>query len=237
MYHGNNKPCRGMLLGRNGFYLLSCVDKQVIRCIQGEWTVRGSFQLIYDFFQPECDWVRALRSLLVKHKVSVVAGNAFLGAGGSGRVFRVIHVDQSLSTSSSSSSRANELALKIVIAPNISNILIEHTLMANKANVALVNPTSKIEVADDNLGSGYLMPIGKPVTCPVPRDSIPLVYASLFQLHVGGIFHGDARLPNVLYFGRDGGFKWIDLMAGRGDAAASTGSHGQRDVRAHLPAT
>ena len=102
------------LFDKDELYLLTFTSSGLFSSHRFRWTTPGSYQVLSDFICPptlvEPTWLRTLRKLCSKfHVEPVMDGATFLGAGGTGKVFKVKDtgtpaVAVSVGSSSSSSS-------------------------------------------------------------------------------------------------------------------------------------
>lgn len=194
--------CRGMLLGRNGFWLYKSCSGSPIKLIKSTWAAAGSRELISSFFSDESapPLVSLLRVLLRHFDARVRFGDAFLGAGATGRVFAVtVGPDRQL------------MALKVAVGVEHSVLEDEHSKLAAAralgAPVVSVVPSSLCMRKE---GGGYLMREVCSKFVPTSATRIRQAFAALADLHCKGVFHGDARTANLLVDGAS--LKWADFM-------------------------
>lgn len=194
---------RGMLFDPTDFWLVECVYGVVTKRVISKWTAAGSVQLIRNFF-PLSEWERVQLGVCEELKVTVI-DDGFLGAGGSGRVFRVESDDR------------RGKALKLVLNGNIHGMRVEHALISDserKKLPHLVSSSTDDIAVMDGMGAGYAMtPVGQQVTAT--SDNVDAIFASLNTLHEAKLVHGDARLANVVFC--LGQHVWVDLMLSRND--------------------
>ena len=186
---------RGMLFDATEFWLIECVEGVVTKRVISQWTTAGSVQLIRDFF-PLSVWERAQVEACIKLGVAV-CDDGFLGAGGSGRVFKL-----------KAASARDQHALKVVLSANTYKLQVEHARLQNRKLDCLVTPTTDIAVVE-GVGAAYAMaPVGSPV-CVSPTN-VRDIFNSLKTLHDAKLVHGDARLANVVF--HRGKYVWVDVM-------------------------
>jgi len=205
-----------------------------VSLVKAEWQARGSRKLLRDFFAatPEPPLVPLLRHLCGKlnvapFRVTLKAtgvseeeegghASAFLGAGGSARVFCVKEEAGGRLHALKASTTASEEELTYEFESLQS-------AAAVGAPVVPVLPRSLVFFMRNNneeyCGGGFLL---KDVLRRAVLDSLTrcaAAFAALRSLHALGIVHGDARLPNLLSrkLG-DGGASveellWIDLRS------------------------
>jgi hypothetical protein len=208
---------RGMLFGPQDFWLVECEGVVVVERTIGKWVQPGSADLIMNFFAPQSVWERVLRAACAHYEVVPVAGMAFLGFGGNGRVFRV--APSGSSVTAVTASRTTDRAMKIVLADKVRALEIEHFRMLD-GNAAIIQHTGNVFHAVEDgklLGAAVLMDLGWPVTREEARKQPELVVGALQALHISGATHGDPRLANLVRVGR--ALKWIDLVAAQGSVA------------------
>jgi len=232
-------PVRGALFNARAFWLYESVRSHPVSLVKGEWGARGSRALLRAFFDaaPEPPLVPLLRHLFdalgVAPRRAAAAGavpdgsdpaahaGAFLGAGGSARVFRV---------AAAGVDAAEPRALKASTTLSRAELEYEFTTLqraaAAGAPVVPVVPGSLVFYVDEagaHRGGGFLL---RDVCAHAPLDSsarCAAAFASLRALHAAGFAHGDARLPNAVVLGRGAGaeFLWIDLRAAAAGALAA----------------
>ena len=213
---------RGMLFNATRMWLYESHDGHPVRLVKAQLGERGSRDLLRAFFdapRPEPPLVsllrRLCRDLRVVPAAAALGAGAFLGAGASGRVFRVQRVGADTS--------APALALKVACGRGAAEALtveferLRTAAARGAAVVRVVADSLHIVIGDDGsgLGGGYLM--DEVLGAPAPAPSgvrCAAAFAALASLHAAGVAHGDARLPNLLERG-DGasGLVWIDLRA------------------------
>jgi hypothetical protein len=76
----------------------------------------------------------------------------------------------------------------------------------------LIVPVCAFNESDDRLSAWAMLGrVGQRlIEFSKPSEHVSAIVQALFKLHALGIAHGDARLPNIVYCGRDG-WLWIDL--------------------------
>ena len=211
--------CRGMVFNGSQFWLFASFDGHAVKLVRSTWAAPGSEHLVRRFFDdppiPPPPLLPLLRKLLSALRLSPakVDGSAFLGAGGSGRVFAV------QSTEPATRAAQRMMALKLVPAAASATWLgdLTHEFKALQDAAALGVPVVPV-VADslqvlEGLGGGYLL-----ARCGVPFDATASLaacsaaFVALAALHARAVLHGDARLPNLLLV--DGHAAWVDLSVG-----------------------
>jgi cell division inhibitor SulA len=207
-----------MVFNGSQFWLFASFDGHALKLVRGTWAAPGSASLVRHFFYdqpplPPPPLLPLLRKLLsaLHLRPAQMDGSAFLGAGGSGRVFAV-------ESTQPTTRHAQRMALKLVPAATSATWLIDltHEYKAMQDATALGLPVvpvvaNSLHVVDD-VGGGYLL-----ARCGVLFDATSLgdcsaAFVSLAALHSRAVLHGDARLPNLLVV--DGHAAWVDLSAG-----------------------
>jgi predicted Ser/Thr protein kinase len=165
-----------------------------------KWTASGSRKVFCDFVQGGLgEWVTLLSSACSSLKVKTVDHNSFLGAGASGRVFKVI------------SENGEFVALKI--SKNAPRLFSESTALNAAKDTGVVAKVVKSSVRiNNNSGAAMIIsPVGKTVMrSKLNADQVYKIVYNLFKLHSEGLQHGDPRLANIVLY--KGKFIWIDFM-------------------------
>ena len=210
--------CRGMVFNGSQFWLFASFDGHALKLVRGTWAAPGSAHLVRRFFDdqapPPPPLLPLLRQLLSTLRLcsAPVGGSAFLGAGGSGRVFAV-------QSNEPATRRAQRMALKLVPAAASATWLgdLTHEFKALQDAAALGVPVVSV-VADslrvlEGVGGGYLLErCGVPFDATASLAACSAAFVALSALHARAVVHGDARLPNLLLV--DGHAAWVDLSAG-----------------------
>jgi hypothetical protein len=229
---------RGMLFNARFFWLYESHTQIPVALIKGELGARGSRAALRAFFDaaPEPPLVPLLRHLCRELRVAprhmTAAGakrtSAFLGAGGSARVFCV----------AAEGGAPAPLALKVSEKLSRAELEYEFSTLQRAAGagapVVPVVPDSLVVYVDDrgtHRGGGFLLrDVCARAVLETP-SRCAAAFAALRALHAAGFAHGDARLPNLVVRGCGAGFEllWIDLR----EAAAGALAAAQRaDARA-----
>ena len=239
---------RGALFNARAFWLYESMRHHPIALTKCEWGARGSRALLRKFFDaaPEPPLVPLLRHLCRELRVgfrrvsasgleppagSNERASAFLGAGGSARVFCV-----------AADGAAAPFALKASMKLSHGELFYEFLTLQQAADagapVVPVVPNSLVKFVDPagkHCGGGFLL---RDVCARVVLDTAArctAAFAALRALHAAGFAHGDARLPNLLAARTPGAeLLWIDLR----EALAGALSAAQRaDARALAAST
>ena len=213
--------CRGMLFNRSQFWLFATYGGYPLRLVRSEWIAPGSATIVRGFFEnnapPPPQLMLVLRHLLsaLDLRQAPVDGTAFLGAGGSGRVFAVRRAES-----------PERLALKVVAAGTRTLWMHDLTTEYNALTVAAQRGAPVVPVVAGSLclaghdGGGFLLAhCGVPFDATASLAACTAAFAALAALHDCAIVHGDARLPNLLLI--DGKAVWIDMAAGLLEGPAS----------------
>ncbi|KUF99730.1 hypothetical protein AM588_10010293 [Phytophthora nicotianae] len=163
------------------------------------WANKGSKSLFQNFITDNISpWVARLSLACQYLGVDVVEGDAFLGRGAHGRVFRVIRRDGEV------------FALKIVEKCSVGRLYQEERALTIAQQTGLTaSPVGKI-IETRESAALLLSPVGKPLPRPTTRHEVLSLFEMLRQLHKNGLVHGDPRVPNVILDGEKP--LWIDLM-------------------------
>jgi tRNA A-37 threonylcarbamoyl transferase component Bud32 len=222
---------RGVLFNARFFWLYESYTQIPVALIKGELGARGSRAALRAFFDaaPEPPLVPLLRHLCrelrvaPRHVTAVGAErtSAFLGAGGSARVFCV----------AAEGGAPAPLALKV--SEKLSRTALEYEFSTLQraadagAPVVPVVPDSLVVYVDDrgtHRGGGFLLrDVCARAVLETP-SRCAAAFAALRALHAAGFAHGDARLPNLVVRGCGAGAEllWIDLReADEGELAAA----------------
>lgn len=220
----NNTTTSGMLLTKTGFALLEQLRGVPLRYLTGNWNEPGSLQAIRSFFEPTLGPFREIDNLC--HSLGVVALDpqscgsddcGFLGQGAFGRVIRVLLE----STPPAQARKRDVFAMKIMENTTLNWTQLEEEYSRLKRHSVSCGCTLIARAVSEfrytsNLCGFLIQPVGA-VTCT--RDmifakhdpSLKQVLLALYRLHKHPppIFHGDARLPNLIM--NDTTLTWIDL--------------------------
>jgi len=222
---------RGVLFNARFFWLYESYTQFPVALIKGELGARGSRAALRAFFDaaPEPPLVPLLRHLCRELRVAprhvTAAGaertSAFLGAGGSARVFCV----------AAEGGAPAPLALKV--SEKLSRAALEYEFSTLQraadagAPVVPVVPDSLVVYVDDrgtHRGGGFLLrDVCARAVLETP-SRCAAAFAALRALHAAGFAHGDARLPNLVVRGCGAGAEllWIDLReADEGELTAA----------------
>lgn len=184
-----------------------------------KWEMPGSLAAL-QAFRPSDPWVD-VESLCLSLGVKPVdphydssVDSAFLGAGGSGRVFRVI-------SSLGVPVQENNFQAVNVVCTNQQHaeLLTEWTILKDHADACgcdlIAKPNSQVFTTGELAGFA-MTPVGQPVTPTLLLQSgfpsVSDVFVYLQKLHTHpphGYCHGDARLANVILVGSS--LVWINL--------------------------
>ena len=158
--------------------------------------------------------------------------SAFLGAGGSARVFCV----------AAEGGAPAPLALKVSEKLSRAELEYEFSTLQRAAGagapVVPVVPDSLVVYVDDrgtHRGGGFLLRDVCARTVLETPSRCAAAFEALRALHAAGFAHGDARLPNLVVHGHGAGAEmlWIDLREAAAGALAGALAAAQRaDARA-----
>jgi len=211
--------CRGCLFNRSDFWLFASFDGHPLRLVKSTWTTPGSASLLRRFFDddapPPPPFVPVLRQLLSDLGVRPLAfgsnGTAYLGGGGSGRVFAVEPISQA-------ETAPHELmALKVVHADasrwgtNLCGEFEGMRAAAERGAPVVPVVANSLRLVDGRGGGFLLARCGVLFNATSSLSACTAAFEALAELHKCGILHGDARLPNLLLL--DGKAAWVDIAA------------------------
>jgi hypothetical protein len=201
--------CFGMLFNQKEFWLYRTFNGHPQRLIRASWTQPGTRALISSFFAAAQEplLLSALQELCDAFHTAVVvptgARTPYLGSGAHGHVFAV-------------NDPAKPQALKVVLLNeevSISQVSgeFEALMRASHSKATVVPAIGKLHPITHGgvvVASGYLLDaVGTP--CTLHGRGSTDVFSALLALHDQKIYHGDARLPNLINVG--GKLLWIDL--------------------------
>lgn len=197
-----------MLTDDFGFWLVLFKAGKATYVHQYLWETPGSVAAVRDFFsraEHKSKWQLALENLCDQLGVIPLDGNAYLGRGARGRVFKVTR-------------STNVFALKVVLTNSETerqNVKCEYTKLCDCNRICnglfvRAVPDNFAIVDNNNVSArGYLLAeVGEPVDKSNP-DHQKSVLRALQNLHKLDQYHGDARVPNIVHMS-DGRFLWID---------------------------
>ncbi|KAE8884039.1 hypothetical protein PF003_g31832 [Phytophthora fragariae] len=196
-------PSSAILFDTSSFWLIRSYKSLILKVENMMWIRKGSKELFHNFIMPR--GVACLTNACSSLNVAVKKGNAFLGRGAFGRVFKV-------------QQGRKELALKIVEECSVGRLYQEKEALENAQGTGLTAIPAG-EVIDihasttDNADIGaalLLSPVGHPLPRPTTQEEVQDLFRLLWQLHAKGLVHGDPRVPNVIV--SEGKPLWIDLV-------------------------
>ncbi|KAJ8521329.1 hypothetical protein ON010_g17837 [Phytophthora cinnamomi] len=175
-----------ILYDPQSFWLIKAVVSKVVTA---KWVDGGWKKLFQDFITHNMSsWVARLTGVCSSLGVTVVDGDASLGRGAYGRVFKVIGEGQEV------------FALKIVESGNVGRLYQEEKALTLAEHTGLtIGPVGK----PSGIPGGaplLLFPVGKPMPQPTERQEVHKSFDLLWHLHENGLVHGDPRVPNVILY-------------------------------------
>lgn len=185
------QPAFGAVVCPTEVHLLTSNAGWLAQRVVAQWTQPGTLQLLRDFFSRQSRWEIAVQYFCTAAGVRPVRA---LGAGASARVVEVL--DQ----------QGDCWALKVVLK-DASHLLTEHTRLCALVDGAgpklarvlpeRVSTLFNMLKCGELAASAYLL---QPVGVPIARETAQLeaAWQALRTLHIHGVVHGDARLPNVI---------------------------------------
>ena len=244
-YHSRVRgPVRGVLFNARVFWLYESVRAHPVSLTKGEWGARGSRAALRTFFDasPEPPLVPLLRFLCRALGVApvrlaasgaapaaasrAVRASAFLGAGGSARVFSVARLGAGGAHAELHALKASSLLSRAELTYEFDTLSSAVEAGAPVVPVVAGSLRCFVDDAGEHRGGGFLL---RDVCSRAQLDSpahFDAAFAALRALHAAGFAHGDARPPNLLARVSGAGTQllWIDLRA----AAASALESAQR---------
>ncbi|UIZ26272.1 hypothetical protein KXD40_002183 [Peronospora effusa] len=186
-----------ILFDRQSFWLISSYKGYVYRVQKAKWVDMGSKSLFQNFIcENTSPWVAYLTNACEALHVNVLEGDAFLGRGAYGRVFKVTGQDGKI------------FALKIVT--DVERLYRERRALLMAEHTGLtIKPIGDVTETMES-GALLLCPVGKPLPRPTTREKVRSLFYMLWQLHANNLAHGDPRVPNVIL--TEEKTLWIDLV-------------------------
>ncbi|GMF39232.1 unnamed protein product [Phytophthora lilii] len=155
-------------------------------CYHGDVGYGRLEALFRDFITKNLSpWVTRLTAACSALNVEVVDGDAFLGRGAFGRVFKVRNRN------------GDVLALKIVEASSAGRLFREQNALESAQHTDLtIRPVGTAAELSDGAAM-LLSPVGEPISYPTTSQDAKTLFDMLWQLHSAGVVHGDPRVPNI----------------------------------------
>jgi hypothetical protein len=197
-YLQNLVSASAILFDRRSFWLIKSHERVVTKVVKAMWVHKGSKPLFCNFIQDnKSPWITRLTDACNSLNVQVIEGDAFLGRGAFGRVFKVIRGEKIL-------------ALKIVEMCSIGRLYdeVEALKGARDTHLTISHIGECIEIP--NGAALLLSPVGTSLPRPTTIREVINLFKLLWQLHLKGLVHGDPRMPNVILDGETP--LWIDLV-------------------------
>jgi hypothetical protein len=208
---------RILLFDREKFIMFMSKGGDFVSGTECNWNKPGSTALMQIFFDVPSPLVKALAAscdaLSVTPCTPQVHRPCILGAGGNGVVFRVNSTVCIEDCHSIIASETSCKALKVVVG----NYTAVHRLHREWENMKRAKPFSDrvVSVGPIHIGDGFGAYLIDQVGCAVEIDTVEqkkTLFISLFDLHLCGVVHGDARLQNAILM--PDGIMWIDFVDG-----------------------
>ena len=221
--------CRGVVYDAESVVLMKSISGCVFCIHMCNWTDEGSYDFIREFFDPadlEVNWHTALQAYCTTNNLVVPRYNsaslntlgvpnfcAVLGAGASGRVFRVNGMNGEATNKCVKivldSDRCEELSLEFQLVSNIPNTC-DNLIVRVCDNSLVMQSVQGLQV-----GGFTLNMVGKPFNrlFEVNDNDIRGMLTALSNLHGYGVVHGDARFRNCVKLIENGQniYRWIDF--------------------------
>lgn len=200
-YMQNLPTSCAVLFDQRHFWLIESDHRVVTKIVKAEWTKKGSKLLFRNFVDAnKSPWIERLRDACYHSNVDVSEGDAFLGSGAYGRVFKVVR-------------REEVFALKVVDTDNVDRLHQELNALKNAQDTRLTIRAAGECIEVPNGAALLLSPVGSPLPRPTTFSEVSILFNLLWQLHEMDLVHGDPRVPNVIFY--RGKPLWIDLVAAR----------------------
>ncbi|KAK1929265.1 hypothetical protein P3T76_015217 [Phytophthora citrophthora] len=200
----------GILFDCRSFWLIESYNSAVVKVEKSTWVSKGSKDALQNFIMKKLSpcpvfLARACSSL----SVDVVEGDAFLGRGAFGYVFKV-----------TLRGRQQVMALKVSCDEEYAARLYgeEEVLSYGQHTGLTVRPVEEVlcievdgpdDVNYTGLGGALLLsPVGTPLPRPTTHKAVQQLFELLWLLHNKGVPHGDPRVQNVIV--SEGKLLWID---------------------------
>jgi tRNA A-37 threonylcarbamoyl transferase component Bud32 len=188
-----------ILFDRRSFWLIKSHKSVVVKVVTATWANNGSKPLFQNFITAnKSPWITRLADACNSLNVDVVEGDAFLGRGAYGRVFKVMRDEEEV------------LALKIVEKGSTGRLYDEEEALKQAHHTGLTISLIGKTIELPNGAALLLSPVGKPLPRPTTMCEVANLFGLLWQLHVKDLVHGDPRVPNVILNGEEP--LWIDLV-------------------------
>ena len=215
-----NKVVRTALITRSSVWLMDFILQHPrSRLIIPRWDLPGSAKAFASFFRAEHPIGAMVNRACEDLKCNVERGEAFLGAGATGYVFKVRFAGE-----------ADCRALKVVELAHALALEQEHAKLASSPDDCVVKPRQSVSWirGDGSPGSLFVgaCMVLKEVGQPCSKSAWIHALKLLAKLHSAGVGHGDPRYPNLLQVGPEA-YRWCDL---RGASVAVSASGMSQDV-------
>jgi hypothetical protein len=209
--HPEPNDVRIVLFDKTEFWLVVFARGVCALVTKCAWNVGGSLKLLKDFAKASSTWPEVLDSVCGKLDLVVAEGEAFLGHGSFGRVFRVFRREGRRDT-------RDALALKIVLGVNVVELGAEATSLRGAFALVPDHVMEAKEFVSVKNGAGLLLAcVGR----PIQKVKFSLAVEALAALHAKGVCHGDPRIANAVW--ADENVKWIDFRGARFQPSTTTG--------------
>ncbi|TDH66844.1 hypothetical protein CCR75_004833 [Bremia lactucae] len=189
-----------ILYDRHSFWMINSHASVVLKVQKAKWTDGGSESLFQNFICANMSpWIPRLTMACSLLGVKVVEGDAFLGRGTHGCVFKVI------------GEGGEHFALKLVETRFSRFLYRDEEALKQAQNTGLTVHLAG-NCIDIHGGAALLLsPVGKPLPRPTTRSDVATLYRLLWQLHDRNLVHGDPRVANVILYREQP--LWIDFLA------------------------
>ncbi|KAK1938139.1 hypothetical protein P3T76_009289 [Phytophthora citrophthora] len=188
-----------ILFDRRSFWLIKSHKSVVVKVEKAMWVNKGSKSLFKNFITNNISpWVAYLANACSSLGVDVVEGDAFLGRGANGRVFKVTGQSQEV------------FALKIVEKCSVGRLYREEKALAKAQHTGLTISSVGEPIETPDSAALLLFPVGESLPQPTTQEEVRNFFGLLWQLHENDLVHGDPRVPNMILTEKKS--LWIDLV-------------------------
>ncbi|KAG9411345.1 hypothetical protein AC1031_016981 [Aphanomyces cochlioides] len=186
-----------ILFDRRSFWLIKSYKTVIFKVEKANWVDGGSKALFEKLIAANMSpWVAILTNACSLLGAGV-DGDAYLGRGAYGRVFKVTKDGEGF-------------ALKIVEERNIGVLYqeAEALIKAQDTGLTILAVGNCVELTG---GAALLLsPVGISLPRPTSQSDVANLFRLLWQLHNLDLVHGDPRVPNVIVYREKP--LWIDLV-------------------------
>jgi hypothetical protein len=192
------EPAGAILFDRECCWLISSFKSEILKVDIMKWVLNGSKTILHKFITSyKSPWISLLEKACNQLHVEIDDGNSYLGRGGFGLVFRVLR-------------NGDVLALKIVKEEASNSLVTEVESLKLTADSGLtVRFIEGVKYIESEGAAILISPAGTPISRPLKKSHVEVLFGLLRRLHSSGFTHGDCRIQNVIVFNEK--VLWIDL--------------------------